>query len=307
MKKQIKLELIWTFLEVSKDGYAIFDADDKLIYSNDVFADIFCFTFDPNHPISFDQTVRNAYSKKRGINIETDDIEAWLGYVETVRRQREFRLFEVDLVNGRWMLFSEQLLPSGELLVQAKDITTQKLLENQLSNSIQTLNDLALTDELTQLPNRRSFVQSVESELSRCARKNGDITMLILDLDHFKSINDTFGHPAGDEVLKKVSQVLLTTLRQYDIIGRIGGEEFAVFLGTSSQLEASEIAERLRMQIAATEFYYNTELIPLTTSIGMTTQSCKNSFEQLYSSADEALYQAKAQGRNQVRTYTPTP
>ena len=180
--------LLYDFIDVSKDGYGIFDTDDKLVYANYVYRDIFCLPQDTQQSFTFEQMVRHAFELKRGINIEADNVDDWLKYVKGVRRKRAFRIFEVDLVDGRWMLFSEQELPSGELLVHTKDMTRQKVLESQLKHSVQTLNKLALTDELTQLANRRSFVQSVEQDIERCRKTGCAVTLLALDLDYFKKL-----------------------------------------------------------------------------------------------------------------------
>lgn len=298
--------LLFDFIDVSKDGYAIFDANDDLVYANYVYRDIFCLPQNDSQTVTFEEMLRGAYSQKRGINIEAEDIEQWLAYVRTVRRKRKFRIFEVDLVDGRWLLFSEQELPGGELLVQTKDMTRQKVLESQLKHSVQTLNKLALTDELTQLANRRSFVQSVEQDINRCTTDCCAITLLALDLDHFKNINDVYGHCAGDEALKHTARLLRGAIRQHDIVGRLGGEEFAIYLGATEVDMAIMVAERIRNIIASTPFSYEGQKITFTASIGVTTKSCQISFNALYTEADDALYQAKSNGRNRVEVYAKT-
>ena len=295
--------LLYDFIHVSNDGYGVFDANDHLVYANYVFRDIFCLPQQDEVPYTFEHMIRHAFELKRGINIEAEDIEAWLQYASRVRRKRAFRIFEVDLVDGRWMLFSEQHLPSGELLVQTKDMTRQKVLESQLKHSVQTLNRLALTDELTQLANRRSFIQSVEQDISRCKTTGCAVTLLALDLDHFKKVNDTYGHAIGDEVLKHAAKLLKGAIRQHDIVGRLGGEEFAIYLGSTEVNTAIRVAERIRHIIAQSPLIINGQKICVTTSIGMTTQSCQIDFNNLYEEADDALYQAKSNGRNRVEIY----
>lgn len=295
--------LLCKFIETSKDGYGIFDADDMLVFANYTFKDVFCLEQKVDEPISFEQMVCQAFKQKRGIHIEAENAESWLKYVETVRRSQPFRVFEVDMVDGRWFLFSEQLLASGEMLVQCKDMTRQKVTETQLQQSVSRLNKLALTDELTQLANRRCFVESVETELSRCKRGTGSVTMMIIDLDLFKNINDNFGHHAGDAALVQVAGLLKTALRQYDIVGRIGGEEFAIFLGSSDLGTALTIAERVRLSLVNNPLRYKDHSINLSASIGMTSRRCDATFEQLYTEADAALYKAKANGRNRVELF----
>lgn len=299
----ITADLFNQFIHSSKDGYGIFDKDDRLIFSNYTFRDIFCLENHPGLTCDFEHLVKHAFMHKRGINIEAENIEDWLAYVSTVRRKREFRTFEVDLVDGRWMLFSEQMLPSGELLVQTKDITRQKVVESKLKDSVNQLHKLALTDELTQLANRRCFVDSVESELSRCKRSESQVTMMVIDLDFFKIVNDTYGHHAGDAALVHCADVLKEALRQYDIVGRIGGEEFAIFLGNTDIHIAQVIAERIRSMLENSPLNYQGKAIVVTASIGLASRECTVSFEELYTEADEALYAAKAKGRNRVALY----
>jgi len=293
-------QLIRDFIDVSKDGYAIFCPDDKLLFANYVFLDAFCATQESTEYWTFDQLVTHAYKIKRGVNIETERLEDWLSYVHSVRRKRAFRIFEVDLVDGRWMLFSEQLLESGELLVQIKDISKQKLTEITLKDSVTKLKKLALTDSLTNLANRRAFVDAVETELARCQRNDLSATMLVIDLDYFKKINDTYGHLAGDEVLVHTAQILRRATRQYDIIGRLGGEEFAVFMTDTDASSSFEIAERIRQTIQATPTTVDDIPVAVTTSIGISIQTSPFTFKNLFNDADEALYHAKSLGRNQT-------
>ena len=275
-----------------------------LIYANYPYRDMFCMPQKIDLNCNFNEMVYHAFKEKRGIHIESEHIDDWLAYVATVRRGRPYRVFEVDLVDGRWFLFSEHLSSDGELMVQTKDITRQKVLESELKQSMNSLNKLALTDELTQLANRRSFVESVESELSRCGRHSGFVTMMIVDLDLFKNVNDTHGHQAGDAVLVEVAKILKRAIRQYDIVGRIGGEEFAIFLGSSELNIAQEISERVRKMLEETVVSYAGKQISVTASIGMTSRTCDALFEALYTEADQALYLAKEKGRNQVAVYT---
>ncbi|GAA0359548.1 sensor domain-containing diguanylate cyclase [Bowmanella denitrificans] len=297
---------LFEFIQQSRDGYAIYDVDDRLCYCNGVFKEMFCIEGAYQH-LNFADLIRHTYAIGRGIRLDTDNIEVWLTQANAKRRSRPFRLFEVDMMDGRWFLLSEQIRQDGALLVQAKDITKQKVMESELIRSVDTLHQMALTDALTGIANRRSFVESVESELSRCRRDTSLVSQLLLDLDHFKNINDTYGHQGGDAVLKQVANTIKKTLRQYDIFGRIGGEEFAVFLGSTDAQTAMEIAQRLCQAVAASTIHHGQAQIRVTTSIGVTTRECDTSFEQLYLEADDALYQAKQAGRNRVISYQQGP
>jgi len=181
------------------------------------------------------------------------------------------------------------------LLATAVDITERKRLEVELKRQ-------AHLDYLTGLPNRRSFMEQGEVELSRTQRYGTTLSILMLDIDHFKQINDVYGHQAGDLVLKTLALIFQEVLRSVDIIGRMGGEEFAVILPETDIDQATEVAERLREVISEGEVSLPVGLrINYTVSIGVTTLIDKNSnIEMLLYEADKALYRAKQTGRNKV-------
>jgi len=291
------------FVANSQDGYCIISAGDAVEYCNEQFADTFSIPAEDVIGMPFEGLLRRAFALKRGINIEADSIDEFIAYTRRVRRSRPFRLFEVDFTDGRWFLFSEQTNSAGEMLVQIKDITKQKILALDLEQSVDKLTKLSLTDELTRIGNRRALIDSVDMELSRCRRTGASMSLLILDLDFFKKINDTYGHLAGDAALVRVTGIIQKSLRQYDILGRIGGEEFAVFLSNTSVEKSLEIAERIRSSIELNRFNYEGQDIALTVSIGQTTLGCNTLFTELYDQADQALYKAKTSGRNKVVSY----
>ena len=129
------------------------------------------------------------------------------------------------------------------------------------------------------------------------------MSMLVMDLDYFKVVNDKYGHPAGDAALIHITDIFSQSLRQYDILGRIGGEEFAVFLSNTTIEKSMEIAERIRAQVEQSAFTVDGQEIPLTVSIGQTTLGCDAEFDDLYTQADQALYFAKTTGRNKVTSF----
>jgi diguanylate cyclase (GGDEF)-like protein len=161
---------------------------------------------------------------------------------------------------------------------------------------------LAITDDLTGLYTRKFIDERLEQELERAKRYQRPFSVLILDLDHFKQINDTYGHITGDLVLKSTSKTLRLQLREADIAGRLGGEEFIVILGETSLKGAINFAERLREEIEQSIIRTDDQNIRVTASIGVAGYSPKyeDKLHQMLSDADQALYQAKKKGRNRV-------
>lgn len=184
------------------------------------------------------------------------------------------------------------------LLGVTRDITARKLVDRELKQ-------LAQTDFLTNLANRRHFMELAEQELSRTLRYGGPLSVLMLDVDHFKNINDTYGHKIGDLVLQKFGGLVRHTLRDVDAVGRVGGEEFAVVLPQTDGQHALEVAERLCRLTAHTEVALDQgRPLHFTVSIGITTLAgASSNIDTLLSQADQALYEAKHSGRNKVCAY----
>ena len=158
---------------------------------------------------------------------------------------------------------------------------------------------LATTDSLTQVPNRRHFQELAQSEISKSKRFQHELSFLLLDIDHFKRINDTYGHGMGDEVIKKLAATCKSRLRDIDIIGRMGGEEFAIMLPETDGEGALVIAELLRSTIANTPFDFDGHKINVTISIGLACFNQTNcDLDNLFKQADMRLYKAKHGGRN---------
>ena len=159
---------------------------------------------------------------------------------------------------------------------------------------------LATTDPLTGIANRRSVLQRLEQELARSDRTGGAVGVLELDIDHFKNVNDTYGHAVGDIALREVSARIVAALREYDVAGRLGGEEFLVVAPSVDAESLSALAERLREGIGNLPIAYPEGEFLITTSIGATLSQPGDSTEGVFLRADTALYAAKASGRNRV-------
>jgi diguanylate cyclase (GGDEF)-like protein len=170
------------------------------------------------------------------------------------------------------------------------------------------LRAMANTDTLTGLANRRDVMQRARQEIERAQRTHRPIALLMFDIDHFKHVNDTYGHPAGDVVLREVADIARSSMRHIDSLGRIGGEEFLAILPESDRTNATGAAERLRSAIAAHSFAVGQTPIQVTVSIGVVvghSNSAEQTVEDLLAAADSALYAAKNNGRNRVEVTGP--
>jgi len=195
-----------------------------------------------------------------------------------------------------------------ELLARVRVHYRLKVLQDELREANLRLESLAVTDGLTGLFNRRYFDSLLISEMQRTLRYKTPLSVILLDLDHFKQVNDTYGHPMGDEVLRNVSRVVAANVRTTDSVARFGGEEIAIVLTQTDSIGAAEVAERLRSQIAGAQHVYQEQTIQKTASLGLASFAGSGdpiSPEALLGRADRALYRAKHAGRNQVVIWTP--
>ena len=161
----------------------------------------------------------------------------------------------------------------------------------------------AQLDSLTGVNNRAAMDRCLERELELAHRHDHSLSLLIVDVDHFKRINDNQGHSAGDAVLKTLTACMKETMRASDMLFRYGGEEFALVLSGTDLDGARQMGERLRAAVAAYPFVYNNKEIDVTVSIGVASLGSRDSANRLFNKADAALYQAKKAGRNQVHSY----
>lgn len=176
-------------------------------------------------------------------------------------------------------------------------------LHRQIEAKNRLLEQLALTDALTNLPNRRAIEDWATRQLSGAARYGFSIWVVVADLDHFKNINDSYGHEAGDTVLKRVAEILKSNSRKSDICGRVGGEEFLLTLSHTTAKNAELVIERVRAELEATRFSFDGNNLTVTASFGVAGFDGKQApdLSQLISQADAALYAAKRLGRNRIQ------
>ena len=190
----------------------------------------------------------------------------------------------------------------GELIARVKVQLKIKMLQDQLKQSNEMLTQLSNTDPLTQLFNRRYMIDMLEREIQRTIRKGAPLSLVMMDIDHFKQVNDCFGHQDGDLVLVTVAGLARKDLRSYDFAARYGGEEFVLTLPETNHEEAMHVAERLRQEVESQTFTGSMSDLRVTISMGVATCPAPgiSSVADLIREADDALYRAKQGGRNRV-------
>lgn len=189
-----------------------------------------------------------------------------------------------------------------ELIARVKVHLKIKTLQDELKKKNAMLQKISITDELTKIYNRRYFMQRLKEEYLRAVRYNEKISLILMDLDDFKHVNDNYGHQAGDNILMKVARLMKLQLRACDIIARYGGEEFIVILPYTDCHGACTLAERIRVALEANPFKFSKKTVIVTLSAGVASypEHKSISYEDLIKKADEALYQAKNKGKNKV-------
>ncbi len=209
--------------------------------------------------------------------------------------------------------------PLGALIVAARDegvlgaphevmlalIAGQVAVKLDLARAHEQIREMATMDSMTGLSNHRAFQETFDQMLLRTARRDGKMVMILADIDHFKRLNDNYGHPFGDEVLKGVARVLGTAVRKIDLAARYGGEEFALLLEDADEEGGALLAERIRAEVEALTFTHEKGPVGVTLSLGLSTYPHDGQEKaELIENADQALYTAKHGGRNQVVTFS---
>lgn len=284
-------ELFRAIVENVGDLVAVLDTEGRRVYNSPSY-----------RPLFREKDIRQGSSSFMEIHPDDRDrikavfrktVETGIGECSEFRfvlRDGSIRFMESD---GRAIHDAEGKV--SKVVVVSRDITEQKRLEADLR-------EMAATDMLTGLPNRRHFLGQLEQEKARVSRAEEKCAaVLMIDIDHFKVVNDTFGHAAGDHVLRHLATLMKEDLRKIDTLGRLGGEEFAVILPGADSSAAEVFAERLRKQVAETPAVLDAWTIPLTISIGVTEiKPGDDSADDALTRADRALYRAKECGRNRV-------
>ncbi len=219
----------------------------------------------------------------------------FLGFIDTATE----RIF-TDTDHGLLSLAADNFAAT---FARQRQFLREKKANEELKHAVERANKLATTDDLTGLWNRRYFMDALDGELERARRYDHLFSLLTLDIDYFKHINDTFGHAAGDMVLQHMAEILKSSIRQPDVAARIGGEEFSLILPNTGLDDALTLAERLRWSIEKTPAAYQDREIFYTVSIGAAAYHPNiHNKDELLRLADKALYRAKNEGRNRVET-----
>jgi diguanylate cyclase (GGDEF)-like protein len=222
---------------------------------------------------SEDETLLSALSSHAAVAIENADLYRRLSVLNlSLERKVEERTTELSAANERLSVLNREL------------------------------EEISITDGLTKIYNRRYFNERLRQELKRVSRYGPPLSILMIDIDHFKKVNDTWGHQAGDTVLSGVAGLIKDRLRETDLIARYGGEEFCLLATGTDQAGVQVLAERVRKLVQSTVFEHGGKAIAVTVSIGVCTwePSLRDDQEELIRRADSALYRAKEQGRNRV-------
>ncbi|MBU0665139.1 MAG: diguanylate cyclase [Proteobacteria bacterium] len=290
-----ELSLLQTLISHSNDAIFLIDADTSaFIYVNDKACSNLGYS-----------TAELLTRRVIDISASFVDLPSWHSHAAHIRKKN--RVFEAGHIRKDGSHLPVEVtasyVPHHEknfIVSVVRDISDRKILEHELQRQAQS-------DYLTGLSNRRYFIERSEEEVARAFRYGHPMSLLMLDIDHFKDINDTHGHHAGDTALQMFAAHCQEALRETDIIGRVGGEEFAVILPETDGEGAYEIAERLCQSIASQIMTTEKGVsLGLTVSIGLTTLAVggEANLDPLLKQADEALYKAKCTGRNRVCAFS---
>ncbi len=291
------------------DGLAMFDADDVLMFCNEQYRQIFALTASARVPGAHLRDILGAVVEtQEQVGIPAGEEDRWIEDVIATVHNSEER--EVQLRNGRWLRVRTQRSEDGMSTVTVSDISVSRQAQDALMNLTTQLKSLAGTDGLTGLFNRRSFDESLSREIEKTSRAVEPLSLLMIDVDHFKSFNDLYGHVAGDDCLKAIGQCLQKgAQRPRDIAARYGGEEFAILLPDTDQAGAKLVADSISQLLADLAIPHSGNRPEIVTvSIGASTYSSeggRRNAVEIVQRADDALYQAKRSGRNCYIAWQP--
>jgi len=241
-------------------------------------------------------------SSKADIQIDQESVSR--NHCKLINTGKTIMLRDLGSTNGTYVndeLIDEYVLRDGDLIKIGRSIF-KFLSGNNIENAYhEEIYRLTTVDGLTQVYNKRYFLETLEREIGRAQRYQRDLSLIMFDIDHFKKINDSYGHLAGDHVLKHLAMVIKSRIRREDILSRYGGEEFSIILPEIDLENAIQFAEKIRKLVEKAVFTFEDTEIPVTISIGVTNYDTQQAdVSEFIKVADEKLYEAKQAGRNRV-------
>lgn len=284
--------------ERSPVAVALFDASDTVRYANPAHCSFFGLESIVN--FTWADLMRRSFELGVGAVIQTKDFEAWLISTRSRRGKLPFRAFEVDLTDGRWFYMTETVDEQGWMLCVAFDITAMRVSERTLRQDRDGALRAALTDVLTGISNRAHVLQQLDLRLEQLRTQRQPCGLVILDLDYFKRVNDTYGHAGGDQVLKHFARLVGGTLRRDDGFGRLGGEEFMLLLPQVEPAALEQAVGRVLSLVRQSHPLPQAPAFSYTCSAGLVMLDAAQDALGNMRNADIALYQAKARGRDQL-------
>jgi diguanylate cyclase (GGDEF)-like protein len=241
-------------------------------------------------------------SSKADIQIDQESVSR--NHCKIINTGKTIMMRDLGSTNGTYVndeLIDEYVLRDGDFIKIGRSIF-KFLSGNNIENAYhEEIYRLTTVDGLTQVYNKRYFLETIEREIGRAQRYRRELSLIIFDIDHFKKINDTYGHLAGDHVLKHLAMVIKSRIRREDILSRYGGEEFAIILPEIDRDNATQFADKIRRLIEKAVFKFEETEIPVTISIGVASYAPEHGdVNEFIKIADDKLYEAKMQGRNRV-------
>ncbi|MBL8673152.1 MAG: diguanylate cyclase [Alphaproteobacteria bacterium] len=283
----------------SGDGFCLLDRNDSVVTCNEGFASVFQVPPERLIGTRFEDIMREAHDRGAGFMTQGETFDVWIETLSSRRAEAGNMTTTFQARDGRWFELRERTAETGERVLIRFDVTEQKILEEELRR-------LATSDPLTGAANRRHYLQRAQAEWDRFRRYNRPLSLMMIDIDYFKKINDGYGHPVGDQALKRLVETAGQSLRNNDLLGRFGGEEFAILLPETDIEPAAALAERLRHRLSRIEVPTERGPLSFTVSIGVATCELGDAnIERTLKRADDALYRAKQGGRNRVERAEP--
>lgn len=286
---------VLNLLQQSVALIGVYDQNEVLRYTNEAFRR--AYYIDPNETLDWQTLMRRNFLASRGTIIKTDDIDAWISSVRSRRGKSKVRSYESDLHDGRFIWVTETMREDGWITYVGADVSQLNKSQRDLRLDRDALFRQSFTDELTGVSNRRHVL----CKLGEIIDSKQDAWVCIIDIDHFKRINDTYGHQAGDDTLVCLAQTVRKSVQLQDVFGRIGGEEFLLIFVNQPLKEVRKSLQRLQETIRGLMVCDSFPELRITMSGGLTQIGEMDTQERILARADYGLYCAKASGRDQFR------